>query len=184
MPFIETNNEIPGIRGLMQFRPDAAIALNKLAQVLLADEASLSRSDRELIATFVSSRNECKFCMTSHGAIAAHLSGCNDDIVSAVWNDYNSAPISAKLKSLLLIADKVRISGRNVTQDDISNAREHGANDLDIHDTVLIAAAFSMFNRYVDGLGATTPDDPEFYNIVGKQRAEEGYLTKSVLVKD
>ena len=184
MPFIETHNSIPGIRGLMQFRPEAAIALNKLAQVLLSDDASLSRSDRELIATFVSSKNECKFCMTSHGAIAAHLPGCNHDIVNEVWNDYQSAPISEKLNSLLRIADKVRVSGRNVTTEDIHAAREKGASDLDIHDTVLIAAAFCMFNRYVDGLGATTPDDPEFYEIVGKQRAEEGYLTKSVLVKD
>jgi len=122
--------------------------------------------------------------MTSHGAIAAHLPGCNQDIVGAVWNDYLSAPISDKLKSLFQIADKVRVSGRNVTGKDIQAAREQGASDHDIHDTVLIAAAFCMFNRYVDGLGATTPDDPEFYEIVGKQRAEEGYLTKSVLVKD
>ena len=74
--------------------------------------------------------------------------------------------------------------GRHVTEADIAGAREQGASDLDIHDTVLIAAAFCMFNRYVDGLGATTPDDPTFYAIVGKQRAAEGYLTKSVLVKD
>ena len=184
MPYIETNNSIPGIRGLMQFRPDAAIALNKLAQVVLADDASLSKSERELIATFVSSRNDCKFCMTSHAAIVAHLPEFDYDIIHAVKADYMSAPVSDKMKALLAIADKVRVSGRNVTSEDIQAAREQGASDLDIHDTVLIAAAFCMFNRYVDGLGATTPDDPEFYEIVGKQRAEEGYLTKSVLVKD
>ena len=184
MPYIETNNQIPGIRGLMQFRPDVSLALNELVQVLLVDDASLSRSERELIASFVSSGNECKFCMTTHGAIAAHLPGCNDDMVKSVWNNYHSAPVSDKLKALLHIADKVRVSGRNVTEEDIAVARQYGANDLDIHDTVLIAATFCMFNRYVDGLGATTPDDPEFYNMVGKQRAEEGYLTKSFLVKD
>jgi len=184
MPYIEINNQIPGIRGLMQFRPDAALALNQLAQVLLADEASLSKSERELIASFVSSLNECRFCMTSHGAIAAHLPGCNYNTVEAIWNDYSSAPVSDKLKALLHIADKVRVSGRNVTEADITAARQKGASDLDIHDTVLIAAAFCMFNRYIDGLGATTPDDAEFYNIVGKQRAEEGYLTKSILIKE
>lgn len=184
MPYIETNNSIPGIRGLMQFRPDAALALNQLVQVLLGVDNSLSRSERELIATFVSSQNECKFCMNSHGAIAAHLPGCNYDTVESVWNDYTSAPVSEKLKALLHIADKVRVSGRNVTASDINTARQFGATDLDIHDTVLIAASFCMFNRYVDGLGATTPDDREFYNLIGKQRAEEGYLTKSVLVKD
>jgi alkylhydroperoxidase/carboxymuconolactone decarboxylase family protein YurZ len=118
------------------------------------------------------------------GAIAAHLPGCDQGIVEAVWSDYQSAPISEKLKSLLHIADKVRISGRSVTEADIEAARQLGASDLDIHDTVLIAAAFCMFNRYVDGLGAATPDDPAFYALIGKQRAEEGYLTKSVLVKD
>lgn len=183
MPYIETKNDIPGIRGLMEFRPDTSIALNQLAQALLADEASLSKSDRELIASFVSSQNECRFCRTTHGSIAAHLPGCNQEIVASVWQDYHTAPISAKLKSLLAIADKVRVSGKNVTTDDITAARKEGASDLDIHDTVLIAAAFCMFNRYVDGLGATTPDDPYFYEIVGKQRAEQGYLTKSVLLK-
>lgn len=184
MAYIDIQNDIPGIRGLMQYRPDTAFVLNQLAQVLLADDASLPKLDRELIASFVSSRNECKFCMTSHGAIAAHHPGGNQDLVEAVWQDYRSAPISEKLKSLLNIADKVHKGGRHVTEDDIAAARAQGASDLDIHDTVLIAAAFCMFNRYVDGLGAATPDDPAFYDIVGKQRATEGYLTKSVLVKD
>ena len=184
MPYIDTKNNIPGIRGLMQFRPDAAIALNQFAQVLLADDASLSKLDRELIASFVSSRNECTFCMTSHGAIAAHHTGGTYELVEAVWRDYKSAPISEKLKALLNIADHVSKGGLYVTPGDIEAARDQGANDLDIHDTVLIAAAFCMFNRYVDGLGATTPHDPAFYEIIGKQRAEEGYLTKSVLVKD
>jgi uncharacterized peroxidase-related enzyme len=182
MPYIDTKNTIPGIRGLMEFRPDVALALNQFAQILLADAASLSKSERELIASFVSSRNECRFCMTSHGAIAAHLPDCNQELVESVWSDYSNAAISPKLKSLLHIADKVRVSGRDVTSADIEAARIEGASDLDIHDTVLIAAAFCMFNRYVDGLGATTPDDPAFYEIVGKQRAEEGYLTKSILL--
>jgi len=183
MPYIKTPDDIPGIRGLMNFRPDAALALNKLAQALLADDASLSRAERELIASFVSNRNECKFCMTSHGAIAAHLPGCDHAIVKAVWDDYTTAPVSDKLKSLLQIAAKVQQGGKYVTENDIINARNAGANDMDIHDTVLIAATFCMFNRYVDGLGATTPDDPAFYELVGKQRAAEGYLTKSVLMK-
>lgn len=184
MPYIDTKNDIAGIRGLMQFRPDVAIALNQLAQVLLADEASLSKRDRELIASFVSSRNDCTFCMTSHGAIAAHLPEGNHELVEAIWKDYKTAPIDDKLKALLQIADKVAQGGIHVTPADIAAAKEIGASDLDIHDTVLIAATFCMFNRYVDGLGATTPDDPGFYEIIGKQRAAEGYLTKSVLVKD
>lgn len=183
MPYIKTPDDVPGIRGLMNFRPDAALALNQLVQVLLVDDASMSRSERELIASFVSNKNECTFCMRTHGAIAAHLPGCDDEKVKAVWSDYNTAPISDKMRALLKIADKVRINGKQVTLDDINNARDYGATDMDIHDTVLIAAAFCMFNRYVDGLGATTPNDPASYELVGEQRAREGYLTKSVLIK-
>ncbi len=184
MPYIKTPDDIPGIRGLMNFRSDAALALNKLAQVLLADQASLSRGERELIASFVSNRNECKFCMTSHGAIAAHLPGCDRETVNAVWEDYTTAPITEKLKALLNIAAQVQKGGKHVREEDIALARAAGASDMDIHDTVLIAATFCMFNRYVDGLGATTPDDPAFYEMVARQRAAEGYLTKSVLMKD
>jgi len=183
MPYINTNNNYPGIRGLMEFRPEVAKALDQLTQALLVDDASLSRTERELIASFVSSRNECTFCMTTHGAIAAHLPGCDDEMVHDVWKDYSSSSVSDKMKALLNIADKVRVSGLKVTETDIDVARQNGANDLDIHDTVLIAATFCMFNRYVDGLGATTPIDPEFYKKVGEQRATEGYLTKSFLVK-
>ena len=184
MPYIDTKNEIAGIRGLMQFRPEVAVVLNQLAQVLLAEEASLSKRDRELIASFVSSRNSCTFCMTSHGAIAAHLPEGNQALVEAIWNDFKTAPIDDKLKALLQIADKVARGGLHVTPGDIAAAKDTGASDMDIHDTVLIAATFCMFNRYLDGLGATTPDDPGFYEIIGKQRAAEGYLTKSVLIKD
>lgn len=183
MPYIDTKNDIPGIRSLMVFRPEPGRVLNQLAQVLLADDASLSKNEREMIAAFVSAGNECKFCMTTHAAIAAHHPNGSDALSKMVCNDFESAPISEKLKSLLRIADKVRISGREVRQEDTDQAREKGATDIDIHDTVLIAAAFCMFNRYVDGLGATTPDEPEFYKMVGRQRAEEGYLTKSVLNK-
>jgi alkylhydroperoxidase/carboxymuconolactone decarboxylase family protein YurZ len=98
-------------------------------------------------------------------------------------HDHTAAPLSEKLKALLDIAAKVQRSGRAVTEADIAAARALGASDLEIHDTVLIAATFCMFNRYVDGLGATTPDDAAFHDLIGKQRAEEGYLTKSVLMK-
>lgn len=123
MAYIDIHNDIPGIRGLMQYSPDTAFVLNQLAQVLLADEASMPKFDRELIASFVSSRNECKFCMTSHGAIAAHLPGGDQELVEAVWRDYRSASISEKLKSLLNIADKVHKGGRHVTEADIAAAK-------------------------------------------------------------
>jgi uncharacterized peroxidase-related enzyme len=158
-------------------------ALNALAQVLLVDQPFTSRAERETMHLCFFT-NQCRFCMTTHGAIAAHLPGSNQETMEAVWADYRSAPISEKLKALLHIAEQVAVSGRNVKEEDIAAARAQGASDMDIHDTVLIAATFCMFNRYVDGLGATTPDDPLFYELVGAQRAKEGYLTKSFLVKE
>lgn len=183
MPYIKTPDDIPGIRGLMNFRPETALHLNRLAQVLLVDDSPLDRSERELIATFVSNRNHCKFCASSHGAIAYALLNGDKNLVEMVKQDYENADISDKMKALLNIAGKVQQGGKFVTEADVEAARLAGANDLDIHDTVLIAAAFCMFNRYVDGLGATTPEDPAFYEPIGKQRAEEGYLTKSILLK-
>jgi len=82
------------------------------------------------------------------------------------------------MKALLAIAGKVRISGRYVTPEDVEEARRQGANDRDIHDTVLIAAAFSMFNRYVDGLDSWTPTDPAEYEEMGKRMGESGYVLR------
>jgi len=97
--------------------------------------------------------------------------------VHAVLQDPSTAPITEKLKSLLAISDKVREAGLNVTDEDIMRARAAGATDLEIHDAVLIAASFCMFNRYVDGLATWAPDDLGIYDAIGKQRAAEGYLT-------
>jgi alkylhydroperoxidase/carboxymuconolactone decarboxylase family protein YurZ len=89
------------------------------------------------------------------------------------------ARISEKLKALLAIAGKVQQGGKSVTSDDIAQARQQGATDLEIHDTVLIAAAFCMFNRYVDGLATFAPQDPDFYRARGAYVAEKGYVAVS-----
>ncbi len=141
MPYINTNNDISCIRSLMTFRPDSGRVLNQLAQVLLSDDASISKNERELIAAFVSSGNECRFCMTTHAPIAAHHLDEGDELSTPVCNDFEPAPISDKLKALLRIADKVRIRVREVNEHDVEAARKQGTSDLDIHDMV-IAAVF------------------------------------------
>jgi uncharacterized peroxidase-related enzyme len=150
--------------------------MRELAEVLLRGPNTLSSGEREMIATFVSSQNDCSFCQDSHRAAAAHHLDGDYELVDAVKSDYQSAPISPKLKALLAIAGKVAESGRNVTSADVDQARAEGATDKEIHDTVLIAAAFSMFNRYVDGLETWTPADPEMYDVMGKRMAHEGYV--------
>lgn len=175
MAHIKVPEGIPGIRSLVAFRPETGKPLYELAQVLLRQESPLSTAERELIATYVSSLNECRFCTLSHAAAARELYGENRETVDKTLENIDGSPISPKLKSLLLIAGKVQQSGKAVTEQDIVEARKHGADDREIHDTVLIAATFCMYNRYVDGLASWAPTDPEVYKEMGKHLAERGY---------
>ena len=175
MPHIELQNDLPGIRGLAAYRTDSGRVLYQLAETLLRGESPLTPAERELIAAYVSSRNDCYFCMSSHAAASRHLYGEDRDVVDAVIADLDSAPVSDKLRALLVIAGKVQRNGRLVTEEDVEQARRNGASDRDIHDAVLIAAAFSLFNRYVDGLATWAPRDPEAYAEMGRFLAEQGY---------
>jgi uncharacterized peroxidase-related enzyme len=175
MSHIKLNETLPGIRALFDFRPETAGPLCHLADVLLHQPSSLSRADRELIATYVSSLNDCQYCQTAHGAIAAHHLNGNDGIVLQVKRNYSLAPVSKKLKALLAVAGKVQQGGKQVSSADVDQARRAGASDLEIHDTVLIAAAFCMYNRYVDGLATWAPSDPASYRARAAAVAEGGY---------
>ena len=179
MPHIELPN-LPGIRGPMAFRPETSKPLNELVEVLLRHPNSLTQGERELIATYVSSQNNCHYCQSIHGAIAAaHLDG-DEELVKSVKQDFHAASVSPKLKALLNIAGKVQQDGKNVTTEDVQAARNEGATDLEIHDTVLIAAAFCMYNRYVDGLATFQPQDPALYRERGKMVARNGYVAANL----
>ena len=180
MPHITLPADLPGIRGPMAFRPETARPLNELVDVLLCGPHPLSPGERELIATYVSVQNACYYCQTIHGAIAAHHLGGNEDLVVQVKTDPQGADISDKLKALLVIAGKTAESGKLVTAADIDRARQLGATDLEIHDTVLIAAVFCLCNRYVDGLATWAPDDPDFYRQRAALVAEHGYTASTV----
>jgi uncharacterized peroxidase-related enzyme len=180
MSHIALPENLPGIRAAMAFRPETAKPLNELVEVLLhSPENSLTAGERELIATYVSYLNECHYCQTIHGAIAAANLDNDYELVKRVKADFQHAEISAKLKSLIVIAAKVQKGGKNVLAQDIEAARAQGATDTEIHDTVLIAAAFCMYNRYVDGLATNQPLDELIYLERGKQVAREGYVAVS-----
>jgi uncharacterized peroxidase-related enzyme len=176
MAHINVPEGVPGIRSLVMVRPETGKHLYDLAQVLLRDPSPLSPAERELIATHVSARNNCVFCMSSHAAAARELFAGKREVVDCVIHNEATPLLSDKMKALLNIAGKVQQSGKLVTDDDIAEARKHGAVDRDIHDTVLIAATFSMFNRYVDGLASLTPADPKEYEPMGKRLATLGYV--------
>ncbi|MFT3705344.1 MAG: peroxidase-related enzyme [Agriterribacter sp.] len=175
MAYINVPEGVPGIRSLVMFRPETGKSLYDLAQVLLRGESPLTQAERELIAAYVSRRNETMFCTMSHAAAARELYQDEKYKVDEVLTDVQQASVSDKLKALLNIAGKVQVSGKQVTEEDIAKARKQGANDREIHDTVLIAAAFSMFNRYVDGLASFTPTDEKEYEVMGKRMVEKGY---------
>lgn len=176
MAHIKLDENLPGIRGPMAFRPETAKPLNELAEVLLRSENTLSRGERELIATYVSYLNDCFFCQNAHGGIAQHYLQCDISFIDQVKTDYESMPLSEKLKALLSIAGSVQKGGKQVRPEQIEKARSLGATDREIHDTVLIAAAFCMYNRYVDGLATWAPQDRQIYIDRGPRRAAEGYI--------
>jgi uncharacterized peroxidase-related enzyme len=177
MAHIQLEEGLPGIRGPMAFSPATAKPLNNLAEILLRDDDNtLSRGERELIGAYVSYLNDCFFCQHIHGALAGHYLQCDTHFVDGVKRDYISAPISNKLKSLLAIASSVQQGGNRVTALQIETAKDQGATDKEIHDTVLIAAAFCMYNRYVDGLGTWAPPEIQYYVDRAARRAAEGYI--------
>jgi uncharacterized peroxidase-related enzyme len=179
MSHIDLPEGLPGISAGFAYRPETAKPMRELAHILLHQPGTLAPGERELIAALVSSRNRTYFCEASHGAAAtAHLG--DPSIVEQVKRDFYTAPVSPRLKALLVIASKVQQDGKLVTQGDVDAARNLGATDLEIHDTVLIAAAFCMYNRYVDGLGTWQPRNPDMYAQMGQHLAEEGYTTPSI----
>jgi uncharacterized peroxidase-related enzyme len=174
--FINLENDLPGIRGPMQYSPETGKALNELAEILLHDDNNtLSRGEREMIGAYVSSQNDCFYCQNVHGALAQHYFNCDMQFIDDIKNDYKSTSISPKLKALLSIAGSVQKGGKYVTSEQIEHAKSLGATDKEIHDTVLIAAAFCMFNRYVDGLNTWAPQDRQVYVERAPMRAKEGY---------
>lgn len=174
MPYITLEDHLPGITGLLEYRKDTAQPIRELTQFLLRGPSTLTEGERELIATVVSNGNKCRFCTTAHTAAADLLLG-ETETSKKVKENISTAPVSEKMKALLTIASMVRESGKSVTPEAIEKAKAEGATDIEIHDTVLIAALFCMYNRYVDGLATVTPADPAFYQGLGKRLKEHGY---------
>src|SRR5206468_2113037 len=174
MPYIPLEEHLPGITGLLEYDKIAAAPIRELTQILLRGESTLTEGERELIATVVSNGNQCKFCTAAHTAAADILLGENETS-QQIKKDMTTAQVSNKMKALLTIASMVRENGKAVTKEAINKAKAEGATDIEIHDTVLIAALFCLYNRYVDGLATVTPTEPAFYEGLGKRLKEHGY---------
>ncbi len=175
MAHIPVEAHLPGITGLLEYRKDTAQPIRELTQLLLRGPSTLTEGERELIATIVSHGNKCRFCTTAHTAAADLLLGENQT-AARVKQNVATAPVSAKMKALLIIADKVRESGKLVTPEMVNAARDAGATDLEIHDTVLIAALFCLYNRYVDGLATALPADAGYFDVLAERLVNHGYM--------
>jgi len=126
-----------------------------------------------MIGAYVSSQNDCFYCQNVHGALAQYYFNSDMQFIDDIKKDFQSTSISPKLKSLLTIAGSVQKGGKYVTTEQIEHAKNLGATDKEIHDTVLIAAAFCMFNRYVDGLNTWAPQDRQVYVDRAPMRAKD-----------
>ncbi len=174
MPHIVLEEHLPGITGLLEYRKDTAEPIRELTQILLRGDSTLTPGERELIATLVSYKNQCRFCTNAHTAAANYLYN-EVETCELVKQDYESAPISEKMKALLAIAALVQQNGKNVTTASINRAKNAGASEMEIHDTVLIAALFCLYNKYVDGLASITPVENSFYEKLGERIVNHGY---------
>lgn len=174
MAHIELDGHLPGITGLLEYRKDSAAPIRELTQFLLRGPSSLTAGERELIASVVCSGNECRFCTTAHTSAANLLLG-DDTTSKMVLENIDTAPVSPKLKTLLHIASLVQKGGKYVSEEAIAEAKAAGATDIEIHDTVLIAALFCLYNRYVDGLDTLTPSDPNYYTTLADRIVNHGY---------
>lgn len=175
MPHISLDPALPGITGLLNYRQDTALPIRQLTQILLRGESTLTEGERELIATVVSQGNQCQFCTAAHTAAADAILG-ERETAEKVKNDPDNAPVSEKMKYLLEIARKVQADARTVSAELVADAKAAGATDLELHDTVLIAALFCLYNKYVDGLASVTPTEPAFYERLASILKSNGYL--------
>lgn len=186
-PIVGSLPDAPGIGAAMRLTPGLATHLRGLADELLVNDfpgATIDRAQRELIATAVSAQNDCFYCMDSHAAHASALfqragRGPMRPVLDGIKVG-SSDGLDPKMRELISIARTVARGSSDLTAEQVAAARAGGASDGDVQLAVLIAAAFSMYNRMVDGLRATTPANTDAYTARAAEIAERGYAATSV----
>jgi uncharacterized peroxidase-related enzyme len=185
-PIVGGLPDAPGIQAAMRLTPGLGLHLRGLADELLVNDfpgTTLARAQRELIATAVSAANDCFFCMDSHGEHAAALlrrAGATEaqPLVDAAKLGSFSR-FEPRMRALLHVAQTVARAPLELTAGDVEAARDAGASDGDVQLAILIAAAFAMYNRMVDGVRARTAPSPAAYAARAEEIAERGYAPPS-----
>lgn len=175
MPHLPVEEKLAGITGLLNYRQDTAKPIRELTEILLRGPSTLTEAEREMIATVTSYGNQCEFCTNAHSATVDTYLG-EHETSHLIKTDLDHAPVSEKMKSLLRIAKANTNKGRHVTDELVAEARAKGATDTEIHDTILISALFSLYNRYVDGAATLVPQEPVFYDRLAGILVKSGYL--------
>jgi uncharacterized peroxidase-related enzyme len=181
-PIVGGLPDVPGILAAIRLTPGLGIHLRGLADELLVNDfpgATIERHEREMLATATSAANDCFYCMDSHGAFATALierSGSLDlvPLIDEIKRG-SSAGLDPKMQALVHISRTVRRQPLDLTAADVDAAQAAGASDADVQLAILIAAAFSMYNRMVDGFRAKTPPTAEAYRSRAGEIAEHGY---------
>ena len=170
----------------MRLTPALGVHLRGLADAVLVNDfpgATLQRHQREMLATAVSAANDCFFCMDSHGAFAGALlereEATDLEPVIDLLKTGSSDGLDDKMRALLHIARTVQHAPLRLTEAEVAIAIDAGATDADVQLAVLIASAFSMYNRLVDGFRAKTPPTAEAYQARAAEIAEHGYSAPS-----
>jgi uncharacterized peroxidase-related enzyme len=181
-PIVDGLPDVPGIGVAMRLTPGLGVHLRGLADEVLVNDfpgATIQRHEREMLATAVSAANDCFFCMDSHaahaGAVAEREGAPDPEPVLEVIKTGSSEGVSDKMAALLHIARTVQLAPLRLTRADVAAALDAGASDGDVQLAVLIASAFSMYNRLVDGFRARTPPSTAAYEARAAEIAEHGY---------
>jgi uncharacterized peroxidase-related enzyme len=186
-PIVGGLPDVPGILVAMRLKPELGFHLRGLADQVLVEDypgATISRAEREMLATATSAANDCFYCMDSHGAFATALLERSDEHdripIIDVIKQGSSEGLSPKMQALLHITRTVRREPRQLSTADVADAIDAGATDADVQLAVLIASAFSMYNRLVEGFRAKTPPSAEAYMPRAHEIAEHGYSSPQV----
>jgi uncharacterized peroxidase-related enzyme len=120
--------------------------------VLISPDLPLSRKQHEMIATRVSGLNRCRYCFESHAEFLRHVT-LDDDLVRALKEDYENAPLDPADRAMLDYAGKVTTKAISIGPSDHQALRDQGFDDRAILQITLIAAWFNYINRVADSLG-------------------------------
>lgn len=153
--------------------PEFSDPLHVFLEALLRGPSPFSAAEREMIAGYVSGINECGFCHTTHTGVAERL-GTPEGLVRNLLASAELSGVDEKLRPVLRYVRKLTGKPASVGKADVDAILDAGWDERAVVHANLICGAFSLFNRWVAGLGVDA--DPKFVEATIKQLLAGGYL--------